>query len=239
MRYYIYILFYIVALFFISCNSTTSPTDFGFMSDYYPTSIGSWWKYENWVLDSNGTRTKMISIDSIVVEDTLYFQGKNAFTIATYSKRGDTVIKFTNYIALENSKIYAYLNLTYSDGYSVPWVKFADLSSNNWIIVEKNIIRDTLSIRTEFYEKISCSKGGIVDFNFKNQVLKTQEFITDYIQRTQTVTPNETTGTDMESINQDLYCKGVGLVHSNYMMLKNVGFERQGYETTLIDYYIK
>src|SRR3989339_423194 len=158
----IYILFLIILLLqsfiFISCNSETSPTVDKIMSEYFPTTIGNWWKYENWVLDSNGLRTKNISVDSVVVENIIYYEGKNS---------------------------------------------------------------------------------AVLDFNFKSDILKVQEFMTYYIQRTSTIMPKDTVKTDMESSYQDLYCKGIGQVYSKYMMVKNLGYERQGYETTLIDYYVK
>ncbi|TAL69346.1 MAG: hypothetical protein EPN82_07325 [Bacteroidetes bacterium] len=234
-----YLLLLLLSIIIISCNSTIPPTVDSYMSEYFPSSIGNWWKYDNWVLDSNGVRLNKISVDSVVVENSIFYEGKNAVVLVTYSRREDTTIKITNYLAIEGSKLFAYLNLKYSDGDSIPWVKSADLSEFEWLIVEKNIKRDTLSIKTEYYEKTSVSKGGIIDFNYQNQTLKTQEFITNYMQRITTITPKDTLKTDMESINQDLYCKGIGWVYSKYIMTKNLGYERQGYESLLIDYYVK
>ena len=239
MRYYKNIFALLIIVLFISCNSTTEPVYNGFMSEYFPTSIGNWWKYENWVLDSNGVRTKLVSVDSIVVEDTLFYEGKNAFKMATYSKREDTTITIISYVALEGSKLLYYLNLKYSDGDSIPWVKSADLAQFNWTIVEKDIKNEYVSTKTEYYEKTSVTKGGIVDYTFRNEVLQAQEFITDYVQRITTITPKDTLKTDMEATNRDLYCKGIGWVYSKYMMLKNVGYDRQGYESILLDYYVK
>lgn len=235
----IYFLLFLLSFIIISCNSNTSPSIDSFMSEYFPTTIGNWWKYENWVLDSNGVKVNKISVDSVVIEDTAFWEGKSAFVIVTYSTREDTTIKITNYIAIEGSKLFYYLNLKYSDGDSIPWVKSADLASNQWVTVEKDIINDYGSVKTQYYEKTTISKGGTVDFNYKNQVLKTQEFFTDYIQRINTFTPTDTLRTDMEATNQDLYCKGIGWVYSKYMMTKNLGFERQGYETIMNDYYVK
>ncbi|OGU40855.1 MAG: hypothetical protein A2X61_15900 [Ignavibacteria bacterium GWB2_35_12] len=239
----IYILFLIILLLqsfiFISCNSETSPTVDKIMSEYFPTTIGNWWKYENWVLDSNGLRTKNISVDSVVVENIIYYEGKNSVVLVTYSSRDDTVIKSTNYIAIEGSKLLAYMNLTFSDGDSIPWITAADLDGSEWLMVEKDIINENNQVKNEFYIKISGSKGAVLDFNFKSDILKVQEFMTYYIQRTSTIMPKDTVKTDMESSYQDLYCKGIGQVYSKYMMVKNLGYERQGYETTLIDYYVK
>ncbi|MCL5992208.1 MAG: hypothetical protein M1419_08925 [Bacteroidetes bacterium] len=235
----IYFLLLILSFIVISCNTETSPTADELMSEYYPTSIGNWWKYENWILDSTGTRINKISVDSVVIEDTTYLDGKNAFEIVTYSSRNDTIIVSTNYIAFEGSNLFAYMNLTFSDGDSIPWIRVADLNGSQWLMAEKDIINENNQVRNEYYIKITGAKGDILDFNFRNEMLKAQEFVTTYIQRTSTKTPIDTVGTDMESTIQDLYCKGIGQVYSKYMMVKNVGFARQGFESNLLDYYVK
>jgi hypothetical protein len=240
MRYSLLIAVAGLALMLASCSDNNTNPIIQNMSEYFPTSMGSWWKYENWILDSTGTRVKLNSEDSIVVEGTTFMAGKQVIIMADYSR--DTLgrmRKDTSFVAIEGSKLMFYANLIFSDGDSIPWLTMADLSSANWRIYEKSIKDSNMQVKTEYYTMMAGTEGGLLDYTIKNTNIKAQEFTINSITRTSVITPSDTTLSDQEGSEQDLYGKGIGAVYSKYMMTKNSGFPLTGYETVLIDYYIK
>jgi hypothetical protein len=209
------------------------------MSEFFPTSIGSWWKYENWRLDSTGTRDSLLTIDSIVVEGVTTIGGREVFINVDYELNATPARKDTNYIALDGGKLLNYLNLDYGDGVIIPWVVYADLNANEWQMVFKDIIHDTLGYRSEYYFNMYGNKGVIQDYIFKDTTIKAQQIFVYSITKGTTIIPNDTSSFATEDETLFLYGKGVGLVYMKFMITKTTFPPITGYETTLLDYYVK
>ncbi len=230
-----------IVLALASCsNESTNPNNQFSMSSYFPTTQGSWWKYENWILDSTGARVKKHCEDSVVIEGTAFIGGKQAIIMADYSRDTNGISrKDTSYIAIEGSKLLAFVNLIFSDGDSIPWLTMADLNSANWLIYEKSIRDSNTQVSSLYYSMMSGSCGSLLDFSLKGETIKAQEFIINSVSKSSIMTAIDTTQTDLEGAQQDLYGKGIGQVYSKYMMTKNSGYPLQGFETILVDFEIK
>ncbi len=65
-----------------SCKSTDNPVTPAHVVNYFPTSVGSWWKYNTWS-DSAGVRvagSDTVEVDSVVAA--VVFQGRNAIQVS-------------------------------------------------------------------------------------------------------------------------------------------------------------
>ena len=59
-----------------SSTSPSTPTTTEKMSEYMPSTIGTWWKYENFDTDTNGVKTKVTGYDSTFINSIKMLAGK-------------------------------------------------------------------------------------------------------------------------------------------------------------------
>ncbi len=235
-------------VFLASCSKSTEPTDSMNMSEYYPTSIGSWWKYDTWSLDSNGTRIEITSRDSIVSSGTITLKGKNVPLFLAwnldYIGKSDT----TEYYYAEGSILYAYMPATMSsflkpgrDTSSWKWGLFADMNGTNWTIINDSLSKDTLGYTVKQTLKMTGTKGTQKNYSIKGKTIQSQQFIYNFKLKTTAYLLGQVFSSfDNEMQIEFWYGKGVGLVNQITRIIKdegmNLGVNR---ETILIDYNIK
>jgi hypothetical protein len=74
-----------------SCNESTTPTPTSqMMSDYFPTTEGSWWIFNSYESDSTGI-WHFTGRDSVYMGPDTIIEGKTAYPRVFYSHSGDVV----------------------------------------------------------------------------------------------------------------------------------------------------
>lgn len=164
-----------------SCSEDNSTNDNTTTKNYFPTTVGSWWIYETFELDSNGVKIqKTLRYDTAKVVGSFNIAGKMATAIEERS--GDNSID-TGYFSYENDKIYTLLSIF--DNETIPikgnqWIIIADFNSTNWTIL-KDTTLDPIEV-PDFGTLtptlgITGRKGNATNFVVKGKSIPAQEFV--------------------------------------------------------------
>ncbi len=161
-----------ITTFLFSCSEDSSPTppattDY---SAYYPLSVGSWWIYEEWKTDSNFNPDSLITRDSVVIESTTMFNGKNAFVKVTYDILSGVAID-TTYEYFENNSLYEWTQLNPFTNEQEGWVERGSFTKDYIKYLDTNvtdlIIGDMFSFSGSI--KMDITKGINKIINLKNK----------------------------------------------------------------------
>lgn len=164
-----------------SCSEDNSTNDNTTTKKYFPTTVGSWWIYQSFELDSNGVKIpESLRYDTAKIIGSFNIAGKMATAIEEHS--GDDSID-TTYFSYENDKIYTLLSTF--DNETIPikgdqWIIIADFNSSSWII-----LKDTTFAPLEIPDfgtftptlGITGRKGNATNFVVKGKSIPSQEFI--------------------------------------------------------------
>ncbi|MFH1051922.1 MAG: hypothetical protein V1779_13455 [bacterium] len=134
----------------ISCseNQVSPPPATILMSDYFPSTPGSWWLYQNYSVDSLGTKTKTWT-DSVFVIEPKIIDGKQAIVMVRVNFIDNEWDADTIYFHIDGSKLYTYMDSPLNEGKFV-WKVYVDLSNENW-----QVIRDEFHVDSMFYDPYS------------------------------------------------------------------------------------
>lgn len=146
-------------IFMASCSddSSTNPDDnTGNKENYFATTQGSYWIYENETEDEN--QEKVVTRDSVALESVEQKDGKEAYNCKTYTDSDNNGTYETNndtetFYATAEGKLYihkdAFLPAGLGEGslidfsgqieFKDDWIKIADASDDDWDIVESEI----------------------------------------------------------------------------------------------------
>jgi len=248
----------IVSIILISCsedNSTSNNTS----KDYFPTSIGSYWKFLTYELDSMSIRvpgTEDTLIEKIV--GTAVVNGKNAVIyVSSYSSEQSS--SDTTYFAKEGTKIYTLLSLFNNDFIPIEegnqWVQIADFSlspGNQWTILNDTTLATIdlppdIGFRGSMTPSVSIKgrRGENTLLTVKGKPVNAYEFIITFamkikLQITDTPLP---VNRDFNVVNHIWFGEGIGFIRRqtdpfsvNVIIQK---FNFNGSRDELIDYSIK
>jgi len=247
----------IVSFIIVSCsedNSTSSNTN----KDYFPTTVGSYWKFLTYELDSMSIRipgTEDTTIEKIVGTETLY--GKNAIIYVTSSSKNTGTD--TTYFAKEGTKVYTLLSLFNNDFIPIEqgnqWVQIADFSlspGNQWTILNDTTLATVdippdIGVSGKMTPTISIKarRGENTTFTIKGKPVNATEFIITFGM----VIKLNVSGMPMpinlnfNVVNHIWFGEGIGIVRrqtdpfSINVIIQNFNFN--GSRDELIDYSIK
>ncbi len=175
--------FSILALLSACKENSTGPN--GTQKVYVPTTIGSWWIYFNYAIDSAGNKlaeTEYYDTSRIVGTQTI--SGKTAILMESRNSQGwaDTM-----FFAYENGKLYTFTNLYNNDivNFDEPqWVILADFNSSNWNIIPDTTfppvdvpIADVGTAKLTLTFSVNGSKGTQKNITVKGKSIASQEIL--------------------------------------------------------------
>lgn len=136
-----------------ACNSSSTPT--AEPPNYFKGlgTIGSYWVYENYEIDTNGVVQSEYYLDSTWVAGVVMKDGRNATILVSQSNNGGTVSNDTTYLSLDSNKMYAYLNPV--DNPLLP-----DQNQSTWVLVAHTDTSATWPAITPITLKQDADFGG-------------------------------------------------------------------------------
>lgn len=233
----------------LSCSEDNSTNDNTTTKTYFPTTIGSWWIYQTFELDSIGVKIlETLSYDTAKIIGSFNIAGKMATTMEERS--GDDSID-TTYFSYENDKIYTLLSIF--DNAMIPikdnqWIIIADFNSSSW-----TILKDTTFATIEIPNLgtitptlgITGRKGNTTNFPIKGKSIPSQEFIITMKFNLKIAIPSVPLPVDanFEIVHRILFGENVGNVvrHTDPSLINLMIYQEKinGSHSELIDYSIK
>jgi len=247
------ILIALACLFLASCSDSASPSK----SKIQPLTIGSYWIYDVYDLDTNNTGRLSQFTDSSVVVGDIEMIGQMGRIIRTFSvdRNGNIDNEIDNYYYETNAKLYmhskAFTEFFSSSFFPIEmkeqWMKIADKNDEDWKVYEETLPETIGPMNMKFSGKIIVNgeKGGTRSFTVGNKELKTDEYLL-FIN----FNGNATTSLfplpipiNFDRVMKLYYADGVGLVSQKMesMRFSLAGFDLPlpGTETILKRYVIK
>jgi len=237
----------LMGIMFYSCteNESTAPTDPTLkMSDYFPASVGSWWIYMNYELDSLGNRMSEGERDSTYNEAIVSMDGKDAIMQISVTVYEDETDYDTTYFNIDGSKLYIYEDDMFEEGVKA-WTLFVDLAAEEWQIMFYEQHMDTTYFDPMINDSVRVKQDMVMDFTGMKDIDK------DYSIKGQTITAKgikwkismdyySQFGDEIESGSGESFIymwvgKGIGMVHN---IAEPFFGESEGNERELIDYHI-
>ncbi|MES2764980.1 MAG: hypothetical protein V4642_03875 [Bacteroidota bacterium] len=169
-------------------DNTVTPTT---TANYYPTTTGSYWVYEDHAIDTNGTQsTEVMSTDSTYAggQKTVGDKVANEFMTRTVSEFGDTTT--SSYSYSEDSQIYSYINAAefspLGGEAASMWVKTADFkATTEWTALTQEL--PAIEVPAELTGGFAVSvtpkytmkgkKGTMQAVTFEGKSMQAQEII--------------------------------------------------------------
>ena len=255
-----FIFLFISTIFILSCSSKNSPTNTdtgnGGTNSYFPQTIGSYWIYDNFSLDSANNITGSANYtDSVVISSQSVKDGKNAYVYTTYR---DGTPSDTNYFYTDGSKIF--INTLYYNNilskisvaaqaplpFNIPagWMLHSDLNGSTWNAYDttfKNL--DYLGIaKINGRMTIDYSKGSSSVITINGAQLNSIEFITNFGFSGTITTPFSDVPVDFNYVIRNVYGENAGIMQTKFENL-NINFQQainvQGNLSTAKRYNIK
>ncbi|MGQ9819686.1 MAG: hypothetical protein ACUVQ1_07165 [Candidatus Kapaibacteriales bacterium] len=170
-----------LTLFLQSCSEDNSTNNNTTTKTYFPTTVGSWWIFKTFDLDSNGVMIPETErYDTSKIIGSFNISGKMA--TALEERSGESSID-TIYFSYENDKIYTLLSTFNNDMIPIQgnqWIVIADFKSSSWTILKDTTldsfdvpgvgtITPTLGIKGR--------KGNSTNVVVKGKAIPSQEFI--------------------------------------------------------------
>lgn len=242
----------ILTLFFLySCSDSSTNTNEPTNKSYFPTSIGSYWKYVEYEIDSLGVKvpdSEDTTITRVVANQMI--QGKNAAILVRQSTKNESID--TSIFAYENEKIYTLLSFFNNEfipiGEGNQWVMIADFNATQWTILNDTTLEsfDLPDIgKITPTVGIKGKKGNKVDVVVKGKPIPSQEFILTFSFKMKLQIPNVPLpiNFNFDVVQHFWFGEGVGLVKERLDPFKFsvVVMEQSfnGNQSDLIDYQIK
>ena len=150
-----------------SCSENSSPTNTENqleMADYFPHTQGSWWIFQNYLIDPLGNSILTDGTDSLFVWSESMIDGKEAISLISVSNYGGEITYDTSYYHIDGSKLYVYQD-NFEDLDSKKWMLYIDLDANEWQIVKYEEHIDTVFIDPMTEDSIVVKSDYIIDFN--------------------------------------------------------------------------
>lgn len=243
-----------VFAFLSSCSDDSSSPS---KSELQPTSLGSWWIYENYSIDSNNVSKKLSGYDSVVVSGKSIIMEKEASVFKTIeiNSIGEPVGNSDNYYNLQDNKLYMH-SKAFTDAVSSQffpftfkeqWMKVADKNDDDWKAYEDDIndFAGPFGSSVDGKILINGEKGGSKQFTIDNKTVNTSEFILT-INFTGSATIPDILFPITITIERKMYlyfADGIGLVYQkmppNKISLLVMNMNLPGSETFLRKYSIK
>ncbi|MFH1051563.1 MAG: hypothetical protein V1779_11635 [bacterium] len=168
------IILYCISLLMFACQEEPDYCDCVFpkLTECFPTSIGSWWVYENYIYDWESENDTLIGYDSTVIVGTMVFEGKEALLFETH--HFDTTFHFiekdTNYYSLyKDIDIYRlYQWVKYFNG-EFNWMEIAndDYNNDRWFSDSISTLSDSSYISHNDTITIKQQDKSVLSFRFE------------------------------------------------------------------------
>ena len=246
-----YLLFFFVFI-LTTCSdddssTNTNPTN----QTYFPTSVGSFWKYLEYDIDSLGIKvpeTEDTVLTTIIGNQVI--NGKNAtIFLNRYSKEASTD---TSFLAYENEKVYTFLSAFDNDfipiGESNQWIVISDFNANQWTILKDTTLQQVdLPGIGKMTPTVGATgrKGSKGEMVVKGKTVQSQEFIITFKLNIKLEIPNVPMPVNLkfDVVQHIWYGLGIGVIQRRLDPFKfNVLLFEQsfnGNESKIIDYNIK
>lgn len=242
----------ILAFILISCSDDDTSTNTNPPNQtYFPTTIGSFWKYVEYDIDSLGVKVPETedTVSSTIV-GTQMINGKNAtIFLNRYSKEATTD---TTFLAYENEKVYTFLSAFDNEfipiGESSQWIVISDFNASQWTILNDTTLQqvDLRGIgKMTPTVGINGRKGSKGEMVVKGKAVQSQEFIITFKLNIKLEIPNVPVPVNLkfDVVQHIWYGLGIGVIKRRLDPFKfNVLLFEQnfnGSESNLIDYNIK
>jgi len=247
----LFLLFLSPLLFLFSCSkdSSTNPSDQTNQS-YFPTTVGSYWKYVEYELDSLGVKvagTEDTTITTVVANQVI--QGKNAAIMVSTSQSGGSTD--TTVAAYENGKVYTLISFFGNEFIPVTgdqWIVLADFNASEWTILKDTTLAsfDVEGLGTVTPTVgIKGKKGNKTDLVVANKVVSAQEIIITSSFNAKLQVPNVPLPVTLkfDVVQHMWFGQGIGVAKTRLdpFKINVVLYEEKfnGNESVLIDYKIK
>ncbi|MGC8748088.1 MAG: hypothetical protein ACP5RR_04295 [Candidatus Kapaibacteriota bacterium] len=246
--------FLFVSLLFVSScseDNSTSNNPPPANQSYFPTTVGSFWKYYEYEIDSLGVKVPN-SDDTVTTQvvANMSIQGKNAAVFVSTQSKSQTID--TSFYAYENNKVYSFLSLFNNEFIPIKdanqWVVVADFNQSDWIILKDTTLAnvDLPDVGTMIPTVgIRGREGNTTTLVVKGKSVSAQEFIITFSLKVKLQIPNVPLPINLnfDVIQHTWYAQGIGIVKSRLDPFKvgAVFFEQNfnGNQSELIDYQIK
>ncbi|MCX7908310.1 MAG: hypothetical protein N2560_02180 [Ignavibacteria bacterium] len=238
-------------LLLLSCSDSSTNNSEPSKKTYFPTSVGSFWKYLQYEIDSLGVKVPNTedTITSTIVSNQMIL-GKNASIFLSKSSKNQTTD--TLIYAYENDKVYSFLSLFDNEfipiGEGKQWILLADFNSPQWTILSDTTL-DTLDFQ-DFAKMIPTisvkgKKGNKSDLAIKNKAVPSQEIILTISFKIKMLLPNVPLPVNLnfDVVQHYWFGEGIGIVKERLdpfkfsVLVMEQSFN--GNQSDLIDYNIK
>lgn len=127
----------------VSCseddNGSGPNTNNDVIADYFPTTEGSWWKYESWTTDENGNKVNKTSDDSTYYNGTTTIGGKLADILKTEYSDEFGNWEDEQYFHVEEKRLWNWTEGDEDLGFGDMWMKAVDFENDTWDITSNEV----------------------------------------------------------------------------------------------------
>lgn len=121
-----------------SCGDSGTEPETNEYEAYFPSTVGSYWIYENYKSDKDMGEVELVSRDSVYVAKDTIVGSKKCKMLITINTT-DNKVKDTTYQRLSGSKFYIY-NAEGEDEIPINgWIQMVDLSKSSGTVLDSNI----------------------------------------------------------------------------------------------------
>ncbi len=238
-------------LLLFSCSDKSTNNNEPQNQSFFPTTVGSFWKYLDYELDSLSVKvpnSEDTTLTTLIANQFIF--GKNASIFLNKTSRDN--LTDTTIFAFENNKIYTFLSFFENDFIPISegnqWVMIADFDGSQWTIL-KDTTLETIDLpdvgKMTPTIGIKGKKGNQIDLVVKGKPVQSQEFILTFTMNIKLEIPNVPLPVNVkfDVVQHYWFGKGIGLVRKKLDPFKfNIFLMEQvfnGNQSDLIDYNIK
>lgn len=132
------LMFFFAFVLLNSCSDNGSDPESNEYKDYYPSTLGSYWIYENYQSDADMGELNLVSRDSVYVAKDTVVSGKKCQMLITINTT-ENQISDTSYQRLSDSKLYVYSEEGNENMPIGGWIQMIDFSKSSGTVLDSNI----------------------------------------------------------------------------------------------------
>lgn len=172
-----------------SCSDNSTTPDNNTTKNYFPLSVGSYWIFAKYEVDTAGRLNETRRVDSFVITNIDNKSGKTAYKLKVFKGNGEDE---DYYFYSENGALFVtgnYIMPTSSEFIEIPidikdrWIKLADTKNNSWTILDTNLVNAVANIPAlgdvilNGKYTIKGEKGTIGNVNIGEPTTETKEAV--------------------------------------------------------------
>ncbi|MFC2131154.1 hypothetical protein ACFLSQ_06945 [Bacteroidota bacterium] len=231
-----------------SCSEdeSTSPSTNLQMSDYYPSTPGSWWYYKHYNIDSLGNREFQWN-DSVYIGEPAMIDGHEAITRITVSDYDNEINIDTNYYYTDGSRLFIYGD-SYLNQEEFKWRLYVDFSKQNWEILKEEFHVDSMyqipnnggsfRLKRDIIDDLTGSQYQDRNFTVKGNNITAKGIETYWLLSIYNLGFGEEYFDELVIKDHFWLAKGIGIVHDQLERSNGTVSDLREYIIELVDYHI-